>query len=349
MNRTVWAVAAALGVLACGGTQSAPAAAALTQIGPYVTDGVLPAASVRCLSGGSPLAVLTAHLRPGRPVSWATVVNGVRTRAGSARADKHGTLTVPTAVPDGRRSRVVLQLDRRTVVNAVVTPHCAKAAPVPVPTAVPAAAASTGRGSTTSYTLHRNSNGSVTRWNPCAGDIHVRVNPTLGGAGALADAQAALDALSRGSGLHFVYDGTTTFVPASSRSASQPAEVVIAWAPPGTGAGASDYYQPGAVGEGGWRSSGTSNDGGATWNWRIVQGFVVLDPGSPLPGGFGAGVTRGSLLLHELGHVAGLGHTDDGSQVMYPVLRSSSVGSFGAGDLTGLTAVGAANGCTTAF
>jgi hypothetical protein len=132
----------------------------------------------------------------------------------------------------------------------------------------------------------------------------VQVNPAQGGPGALADAQAALDALSRGSGLRFVYDGTTTFVPSSNRSAAQPADVVIAWAPPGTGPTASDYYQS------------------------------------------GDGPTRGSLLLHELAHVAGLGHTDDGTQVMYPMLRSSSVGSFGAGDLAGLAAVGAGKGCT---
>jgi hypothetical protein len=347
---TLATAAAAAGLLACGaGSNAAPSAAAqpLLRIqSPFVTDSATAAATIRCLASGAAVAVLSYHGSPSQPATYATVVNGIRTRSGALRADRRGLFVVPTQVRNGTRSRVVLQLNRRDVVNTVVSPAC-RAATAPV--AGPAAVTITGtRGSSTSFSLNYNKNGSVTRWDPCGGDIHVRVNAASGGTGALTDAQAALSAISRASGLHLIYDGTTSFVPSASNSASQPAAIVIAWAAPGTGAGLSDYYQSGAVGEGGWRSSGVSNDGGATWTWKITQGFVVLDPAVTLSGGFGNGQSRGALLLHELGHVAGLGHTSDASQVMYPVLRSSSYGSYGAGDLGGLTAVGASKGCVSA-
>jgi hypothetical protein len=332
--------AAAAGLLACAGASSAvqSAPAPLTVQSAYDVDGAVLAVAIRCLSAG-PAAVLSYHGTPNQPAAYATLVNGVRTRSGAMRADARGMFVVPTSVRNNVASRVVLQLNRSSVVNQVVRPTCHAAAPAVVSPAT--------RGSRTSYTLNHNSNGSVTRWNPCGGDIHVRVNPSLGGAGALADTQTALGAISRATGLHFVYDGTTSFVPNTGNSGAQPAAIVIAWAPPGTGAGRSNYYSAGAVGEGGWRSSGTSNNGGATWVWKITQGFVVLDPSVKLAGGFGNGQTRGSLLLHELGHAAGLGHTNDGSQVMYPVLRTTSYGSYGAGDLAGLAAVGASKGCVS--
>lgn len=197
------------------------------------------------------------------------------------------------------------------------------------------------RGSAGSYVLNHNADGSVTRWDPCSGPIHVRVNAGAAGRGALSDTRAALAALGRATGLRLVYDGTTAFVPTRGNSLSQPADLVVAWAPPSR----TDWYGRGAVGEGGWRSSGVSTDGGRTWAWKITQGFVVVDPRVRLAPGFGPGLTRGALLLHELGHAAGLAHTSDASQVMYPVLSTRSHGTWGAGDAAGLRQVGASRGC----
>ena len=44
-----------------------------------------------------------------------------------------------------------------------------------------------------------------------------------------------------------------------------------------------------------------------------------------------------ALLLHEIGHVIGLGHSDDDSQVMYPILEGDVT--LGAGDIAGAQAL----------
>jgi predicted Zn-dependent protease len=55
----------------------------------------------------------------------------------------------------------------------------------------------------------------------------------------------------------------------------------------------------------------------------------------------------GALLLHELGHVVGLGHTPDSAQIMYPDLRPMSSAQYQPGDLGGLARLGATQGCLT--
>jgi hypothetical protein len=78
-----------------------------------------------------------------------------------------------------------------------------------------------------------------------------------------------------------------------------------------------------------------------------VTGAVVIDPSntSNLLASYGAGTSLGELLLHELGHVVGLGHTSDRAQVMFPDILPLGTAAYGAGDLTGLRQLGRAAGC----
>jgi Matrixin len=189
------------------------------------------------------------------------------------------------------------------------------------------------------------------RWNPCL-PIHYSANLAQASdpAGALADLQAAVEKLAAASGLTFVYDGPTTVVPTSAwlDAGGSASGIVIAYAASGSGAGQSDLYGADADGEGGWWESGTSTNG-SDWVWQIMRGFVVLDPAKTVSyaAGFGGGVTRGALLMHELGHAVGLGHAADQADVMFPVISASSHAAWGPGDLRGLALVGKGAGCIT--
>jgi hypothetical protein len=198
--------------------------------------------------------------------------------------------------------------------------------------------------------LTRNQDRSVVRWNPCAA-IHYTVNASLAAdpAGALADVQAAIAEVAASSGLAFVYDGPTTLVPTNAwldDGGAPSSGLVIAWSPRGKGPGQSDLFGGDADGEGGWWESGVSADN-QHWTWQIKRGFVVIDPAGArgYTPGFGAGQSRGVLLMHELGHAVGLGHAHDERDVMFPVITTASRAKWGPGDLAGLALVGKGAGC----
>jgi hypothetical protein len=193
------------------------------------------------------------------------------------------------------------------------------------------------------YALHYNDDGSVVRWNPCA-PITWKANLALAPTGALAEIEAALAALSAASGLSFVYGGTTTTVPTEAwlHGDADDRTIVVAW----VAGSASDLFSDGADAQGGWYEQGASRNG-RDWTWQIVRGFVVLDPvaTSEYGAGFGNGVSRGALLMHELAHAVGLSHVDDRSQLMYPTLSRITVARYASGDLAGLARLGASAGC----
>ena len=62
--------------------------------------------------------------------------------------------------------------------------------------------------------------GWVQRWNPCA-PVHYRVNLSAE-PGGLPAVQAAVAALAKGTGITFVYDGTTTAIPRRASGTSPP-------------------------------------------------------------------------------------------------------------------------------
>lgn len=191
-------------------------------------------------------------------------------------------------------------------------------------------------------------NGQVIRWNPCR-VITYQVNTAGATAGALADVQGAMARVASANGLSFRYLGPTAAIPQKSWQSSWPSntgDIVVAWAYAGSGAGRSTLLPSSAVGEGGWTSTGTYTPSGSIV-WQIRHGFVVLNraSNSALRPGFGAGQTRGELLLHEVGHTVGLQHTSATTQILYTTLKARSTTAYGSGDLMGLRRVGRAAGC----
>jgi hypothetical protein len=197
--------------------------------------------------------------------------------------------------------------------------------------------------------LARNRDGGPMRYDPCR-EIRYVVNPDGAPAGSVDEIHEAFRGLASVTGLRFRYAGPTT-------------ETHL----PIGGTQRRRSYQPERYGEGNWApilvswvserdepvlAGNTLGYGGSTSYWlsssdqAYVTGELVLDRDlGLLRPGFGAGLTRGNLFLHELGHVIGLDHVDDRSQLMYPTISDRSPADWGAGDRLGLRQLGTASGC----
>jgi len=197
--------------------------------------------------------------------------------------------------------------------------------------------------------MRTNPGGTPTRWNPCQA-IHYRTNLDEAPPGAADEVAAAIRQIEAATGLVFVDDGSTTVIPSTTygqQATGTPAPVVIAWATPDQTDGLSaPVLLPGGL-------SGELGRGGPviridplTGHGIAVSGSVVIDAtaAARLPSGFGPGAL-GVVLMHELGHVVGLGQTPDPDDVMDPVLQPTKDGAWGPGDLAGLARLGSASGC----
>lgn len=185
--------------------------------------------------------------------------------------------------------------------------------------------------------MAQNPDGTPGRWNPCE-PIRYQVNAAQAEPGAIEDVQAAFAQITAASGLQFQYLGPTTEVPQvhhEMRSGGQWSPVIIGWAHPDE----TDMLSGAESGMGGPDKLAT--DAGVVY----VSGTVALDStmNSLYPPGFNGTQTRGSLLLHELGHLVGISHTDDTTQMMREGLGAPA--RYGAGDLAGLAQIGAGAGC----
>jgi hypothetical protein len=106
-------------------------------------------------------------------------------------------------------------------------------------------------------------------------------------------------------------------------------------------AGQSDFLPAaGEVGMGGYTA--VSNPAG---QWVNVTGQVALSSSAAGAPGFAAAGGWAHLLLHEIGHLVGLGHVEDPGQVMYPVAGPGAPTAYGPGDRAGLSRLGTAAGC----
>ena len=195
----------------------------------------------------------------------------------------------------------------------------------------------TGPAGTGGYRFFRDSDQQVARWDPCR-PIHYVVNPAYapgGGAQAIVD---AVNTVSQASGLTFVYDGVTNERPSTDRQKYQEdkygdrwAPVLITWSSP--------YEEPELADNVDGYGGGDEYQATDSKTPALVSGFVTLDAlqlqaDAPyLPAGAIA-----HLIEHELGHVLGLAHVLDATQLMAP--EGALDHGPAAGDLRGFAQAG---------
>jgi hypothetical protein len=175
-------------------------------------------------------------------------------------------------------------------------------------------------------------------YDPCR-PVHYVIRPDGEPAGGEEAITAAIARVSEVTGLQFVYDGGTDEPSTLGRGIFQPGRYGDRWAPVLI-AWESDVQNPALageiVGEGG--STAVSLGHGPQ---VLVTGTVSLDAGqfSQILGRRNGRAIARAIILHELGHLVGLGHVQDDQQLMYPETQGYVL-DFAAGDLTGLAAVG---------
>jgi hypothetical protein len=191
--------------------------------------------------------------------------------------------------------------------------------------------------------LDRTDQGLPTRWNPCE-PIHYVVNATLAPPGSLEDVQAAVARISDATGIAFVYEGPTDEEASVERPVFQPdrygdrwAPVLIAWADPGDSdiPFEDDDHVAAAV--------AVPVIPPTRFEDVYVSGWIALNADDPNLPGFDLPGQQGPVLLHELGHLMGLGHVDVMGEIMHP--SGGGVVDLGPGDLEGLHQLGASGGC----
>ena len=183
------------------------------------------------------------------------------------------------------------------------------------------------------------------RWNPCA-PIHYVVNQSNATAAQLNDVTQAVAQVSQATGIQFIDDGTTT-TDSKDWEPYQPTVYPGRWAP------VLIQFQHFGVQS---NIIQTAGDGLPLQDAGVyVSGIMGLNldahllNNAQIPDGFGSGVTWGRVLLHELGHVVGLGHVTAVTEIMHePVTEETSpTSAYGFGDLTGLRFLGRSQGCLT--
>jgi hypothetical protein len=190
--------------------------------------------------------------------------------------------------------------------------------------------------------LETKADGSPIRWDPCR-PIHYVTNLKLAPRSEFADVQEAVRRVSEATGIRFVYDGPSSELPqgvappgksVSTRPGEDWAPLLIAWV---------DAKQFAVLSDNNPRAAALAypivgpND-------FYVSGFVAVNASDELLPGFGFGPTSGPVLLHELGHIIGLGHVPSTAELMN-AQENPVITDWGKGDLEGLRQLGREAGC----
>ena len=155
--------------------------------------------------------------------------------------------------------------------------------------------------------------------------------------------QQAIAAVSRATGLVFIDDGATTEAPSAQRESYQPARygdrwapVLIAWETTAEDPSFTDLEDGDTIlGRGGSEAVSIGDT-----DFTYVSGQLALNAPAlkSLIEQEGPARARGTI-EHELGHVVGLDHVQDSTQLMNPS-DATGLNSYQAGDLNGLALLG---------
>ncbi len=223
-----------------------------------------------------------------------------------------------------------------------VAPSAADYAAPPVPADADASRLSPSppqRSSSTAYTfLSTTTSGRPVGFDPCR-PIHLVVNTDEAPRGGQELVKEAAAAVSAATGLVLTVDGRTTEAPTISRRSvdeglygNRWAPVLVAW----THESANSELAGRVVGIGGPAMAPYRDPA----DLHYVTGAVLLDAPAfdhilDEPDGR---ETARSIVMHELGHLVGLGHVADERQLMFESMVGQT--GFGDGDLEGLRRVG---------
>lgn len=299
----------------------------------------------RSPSGRTPKWVLDeAAGRATAPPPWRAPPSTASSRGGGSNTARERLWTVLTiVVVVGALAGLVLKTDlwQQTVTSAAAGPR--RVGPPPgyeegkKPGPRPEVATAAASPGLFGYTAVQPDGRTPVTYSPCR-PIHYVVRQAGAPANGTALIDQAVARVSAATGLRFINDGPTNEPIIQDRAPYQPnrygdrwAPVLVAWA---TSSEVPDFGID-ILGEAG--SQRLARPGG---QFTYVTGTVALDSTKmqQFIDRFGPNSAR-SVIEHELGHLVGLAHVSNVSQIMFPRAQPA-VTEFGSGDLAGLAHAG---------